>query len=249
MGMGTLGAVGTRAGQWWRRRWRRVLLGVGAVVLALAMVPESLVHPFVERAVDRHGGDCVELDGFEVLDAGSWPVVARAATGRMRGIATHADEVLFDQDFPIHDVWFTADEIDVAPLRFGMDGGDAVVKGGRSRATVAFADLEEIAADLGIDMTLRWDGAQLVSDVQVPVLGVLPTTVDLQGVDGDLEMRYAALDVFELPPFVLELPDPVTYDGYSPQADGIEITTTIDGTVTADTWACDAGAGTEAAVS
>jgi hypothetical protein len=248
MGMGTLGDVGSRAGEWWRRRWRRVLVVACVVALVLGLMPESLVHPFVERAVDRHGGECVEMDGFEVLDAGSWPVVARAATGRMRGVATHADEVVFGQDFPIHDVWFTADEIDVAPMRFGMDGGDAEVKGGRGRATVLFTDLEASAADFGVDMTLRWDGARLVSDVQVPVLGILPTTVDLQGADGDLEMHYTALDVLELPPFVLELPDPVAYDAYSPRPDGIEVATTIDGTITADTWACE-GAGTEAAVS
>ena len=231
----------SRVGGWWRRRWRRVGLVVGVVALGVALVPEALVHPFVERAASRHQSECVQVTGFRVVDAGAWPAVLRAAAGKVRDVSIHADEILFDRDFSIHDVSFSADEIEVAPLRFGMDDGDAVIRGGQSRATVRFGDIERVVAAYGVDLALRWEGARLIADVQVPVLGVVPTTVDLQPVGGDLELRFAALDVIPLPSLLIALPETVAFRSYDPATDGIRLATTIDGTVTSDDWACDAG--------
>jgi hypothetical protein len=217
-----------------------VALVAGVVLLAVALVPGPAVHPFVERAVVRHQSECVQLRGFEVRDAGSWPTVVRAAAGRLVDVSVHVDEVLFNRDFPIHDVSFSADRVEVAPLRFGMDRGDAVVRGGESSATVRFADVERVIADQGVDLTLRWEGARLVADVQVPLLGVVPTTVDLQPVDGDLELRFAALDLIPLPSLLLEMPEPVAFRSSGAVSDGIRVDTAIDGTVASDDWGCDA---------
>jgi hypothetical protein len=216
-------------------------LVVGVVAVGVALVPEAFVHPFVERAAARHRSECVQVTGFRVLDAGAWPAVLRAAAGQVRDVSMHADEALFNRDLSIYDVWFSADEIEVAPLLFGMDDGDAVIRGGESRATMRFGDIERVVADYGVDLTLRWDAAKLVADVQVPVLGVVPTTVDLQPVDGDLELRFAALDVIPLPSLLIDLPETVAFRSYDPAAGGVQLATAIDGTVTSDDWACDAG--------
>jgi hypothetical protein len=225
------------------RRWPRIAIGAGALLAVAALVPEPAVRPFVERAVDRHGSDCVELTGFRVVDAGRWPVVLRAAAGKLQDVAVEADEVSFDGGFAIHDVRFRADEIGVAPLRFGTDGGDAVVRGGRSSATLRFDGLERALADLGVDATLRWDGERLVADVQVPFLGIVPTTVDGHEAGGDLELAFAPLDLITLPPLRIDFADPFAFDGLgrpldTPTRDAVRIDATVDGTLPSTTWAC-----------
>jgi hypothetical protein len=155
-----------------------------------------------------------------------------------------ADEVVFNQDFPIHDVEFEADEIGVAPLRFGTDGGDAVVRGGWSSATIRFGDIERALADIGVDAALRWDGGRLVADVQVPFLGPVATTVDSRQAGTDLELIFTALEVITLPALQIEFPEPVAFESLGPPddvagPDGVRIATSIDGKFESDTWGCD----------
>jgi len=230
-----------------RLRWAGIVAGV--VVLVVALAPGPAVTPFVERAMERGRGDCTQVTGFEVEDAGRWPVVLRAATGQVGQVSARADEVVFNQDFPIHDVRFRADEIGVAPLRFGTDRGDVVVRGGEASATVRFADIERALADIHVDAALRWDGGRITADVQVPVIGPVPTTVAWQQVDGDLELTFTALEVITLPALKITFPEPVAFDRIDPaqgtaDADGVRVATTIDGTIESDDWGCDTATGT-----
>src|SRR5688500_6215363 len=52
--------------------------------------------------------------------------------------------------------------------------------------------MERSLTGIGIDGTLRWDGGWQMADVQVPILGIVATAVDWRGVDGDLELTFAA---------------------------------------------------------
>jgi hypothetical protein len=231
----------------WGRRGRRAGIVAGVVLLVVALLPEPAVAPFVERAIERRGSECVQVNGFEVTEAGRWPAVLRAATGQLGHVSVRADEVIFNQDFPIHDVAFEADEIGVAPLRFGTDGGDAVVRGGRSSATIRFGDIERALAGIGVDAALRWDGGRLLADVQVPILGPVPTTVDWRQAGSDLELTFTALEVITLPALRIAFPEPVAFDGLGPpdgdaQPDGVRIATTVDGTFKAGAWGCDTSA-------
>jgi hypothetical protein len=219
----------------------------GVVVLLVALAPGPAVAPFVERAVERSPSECVQVVGFELDDAGGWPVVLRAATGQVGRVEARADEVVFagvDGEFPIHDVRFRADQIGVAPLRFGTDHGDTEVRGGRSSATIRFTDLERALSGIGVDATLRWEADRMVADVQVPFLGAVPTTVDWRAAAGDLELVFTALEVITLPALRITFPDPVAFDrldpadGPTPDA-GVRVATTIDGTIDSDTWACE----------
>src|SRR5690606_10589514 len=128
---------------------------------------------------------------FTGLDAtgGSWPAVARAAAGRLRDVTAQADEIRFENGSAIHDVDFRAEELIGPPLRFGWAESDTVVRGGVSSASVLFDDIERIVAGYGVTVDLRNDAGSLVADVQVPLLGPVPTTVELAAVDGDLELR------------------------------------------------------------
>jgi hypothetical protein len=232
------------------------------VVLMVALAPSPLVEWAVDRGAARYQGECTEFVGLSVTDSGAWPTVVRAAAGKLRDVSAHADEVHFSDDFAIYDVEFTADEVDVAALRFGLTDDDAIVRGGRSTALVRLDDLEAIIADHGIDVTLTGlpaspgTGAEtgsdgtgsggseasnlLNADVEVPVIGTVPTTVEVAVVGGDIELRFVALDVIPLPSVTIELPDPVTLRSLEVEADLVRATTTIDGTIASGDWACDA---------
>jgi hypothetical protein len=216
-----------------------VVAALGLVVVAVLLAPPPLVDPFVDRAASRYEGQCAEFSGVDV-DSGSWPAVLRAATGQLRNVSAHTDEVRFDDDFAIHDIDFTADEVNVAPLRFGVVDGDADIGGGESSATVLLDDIERIIAGYGVTADLHGEGASLVADVQVPILGVVPTTVDMVPVDGDLELRFAALDTFPLPSLLISFPEPVALRGVDVQGEGMRVSTTVDGTITSGDWGCDA---------
>lgn len=246
-----------------RLRWRWVGLGAGVVVLLAALAPSPLVEWAVDRAAARYQGECTEFVGLSVSDSGSWPTVVRAAAGKLRDVAVHAEEVRFSDDFAIYDVDLTAEEVNVAALRFGLTDDDAIVRGGRSTALVRLDDLEAIIAGWGVDLTLRGlpagetaTGADtgsggsdaggsgvsttLAADVEVPVIGTVPTTVEVAIVDGDLELRFVALDVLPLPSVTIELPDPVTLESVAVEPDTVRVATTIDGTIASGDWACDA---------
>jgi hypothetical protein len=237
------------------------------LLLLVALAPSPLVEWAVDRGAARYQGECTEFVGLSVTDSGAWPTVVRAAAGKLRDVSAHADEVHFSDGFAIYDVEFTAAEVDVAALRFGMTDDDAIVRGGRSSALVRLDDLEAIIADYGIDVSLTGlpasaapgagsgaggtgsDGTgsggaggsnMLNADVEVPVIGTVPTTVEVAVVGGDIELRFVALDVIPLPSVTIELPDPVTLQSVEVEADLVRATTTIDGTIASGDWACDA---------
>lgn len=216
-----------------------MLAVLGAVVVAVLLAPAPLVDPVVERAAYGYQSECTEFSGVTV-DSGTWPVVGRAAIGRLRGVSARADEVRFDSGVTIHDVDLAADEIHVAPLRFGAGGGDAEVRGGEAAATLPYSEIEEVIAGYGVTVELRPGDDALVADVQVPVIGTIPTTVELIPVDGDLELRFAALDVIPLPSVLVALPDPVALSAVDLDEDGMRLATTVDGTLASDRWGCDA---------
>ena len=228
---------------WWRRwpLWSRVAAGLALVGLAVLLAPAPLVQPFVDRAASRYEGECATFTGVEA-GSGSWPSVLRAATGRLRNVTAHADEIRFDNDFTIHDVDFRADEMNVPPLRFGATDADAEIRGGESTASVDLADIERILAGWGVTADLHGEGASLVADVQVPLVGPVPTTVDMVPVDGDLELRFAALDLIPLPSMVIAFPEPVRLRGVDVRGETMRVSTTVDGTMGSSEWGCDTSA-------
>jgi hypothetical protein len=229
--------------RWWRRGplWARVVAGLALVALAVLLAPAPLVDPFVDRTASRYQGECTTFTGLDV-GSGSWPAVLRAATGHLRGVTGHADEIRFDNDFTIHDVDFSADQVDVPPLRLGTTDADAEVRGGESSASVDLADIERILAGWNVTADLHGEGASLVADVQVPFVGVVPTTVDMVPVDGDLELRFAALDVIQLPSMVIAFPEPVRLRGVDVRGESMRVSTTVDGSMGSGEWGCDTSA-------
>lgn len=223
-----------------RRRWRarRVLAVVGGLTVAGLLAPAPLVDPIVDRAAYRYEGRCASFSGVDV-DSGDWPVVARAAMGRLRRVSMRTDEVRFDNGFALHDIRFSAERIHAAPLPFGLVDQDADIQGGRSSSTVLFDDLEQILAAHGVTAQLRAEGGAMMADVEVPVVGVVTTTVDLAPVDGDLELGYGVLDAIELPPIVLEFPEPLALEHIEVADDGLRVETAVEGTITAQDWGCD----------
>src|SRR5699024_10576440 len=125
----------------------------------------------------------------------------------------------------------------------GLVEQDADIRGGESAATVLLADVEDALAAYGGTVELHVEGETLMADAEVPVVGNVPTTVDLVPVDGDLELRFAALDAFDLPPVVIDFPDPIVLQGVELQDEGVRVTSTVDGTMTTQDWGCDAEAG------
>jgi hypothetical protein len=231
-----------RPGRQRPRRGYRLLALLGVLVVGVLLAPAPLVDPLVERAAYGYQSACTRFSGVEV-DSGDWPVVARAAVGRMRAVSARADTVTFDSGVTIHDVVLSADAVDVAPMRFGLGDGDADIRGGEASATVRYGEIEHAIADLGVTVHLRGgDDDSLVADVEVPVIGTIPTRVELVPVDGDLELRFAALDVIPLPSLLIVLPEPVALADIDVGDDGVRIATTVDGTLTADDWGCDADA-------
>jgi hypothetical protein len=222
-------------------RWSRVAAGLAVLVLAVLLAPAPLVDPFVDRTAARYQGECATFTGLDA-GSGSWPAVFRAATGQLRDVTAHADEIRFDNDFTIRDVDFSADEVNVPPLRFGATDADAEIRGGKSSATVDLADIERILAGWGVTADLHGEGTSLVADVLVPFVGPVPTTVDMVPVDGDLELRFAALDVIELPSMVIAFPEPVRLESVDVQGEGMRVSTTVDGTMGSSEWGCDTSA-------
>jgi LmeA-like phospholipid-binding len=229
--------------RWWRRGplWVRIGAVLGLVVVASLLAPAPLVDPFVNRVGTRYQGECAVFRGVDI-GSGSWPAVLRAATGQLRDMTAHTDEVRFDNDFTIYDVDFSADEVNVPPVRFGLVDGDAEIRGGESSATVRLDDVERILAGWGVTVDLHGGGSSLVADVQVPFVGPVPTNVEMVPLDGDLELRFAALDVIPLPSLVIAFPEPVALQGVDVRGDGMRVTTTVEGTMTSDQWGCDTSA-------
>lgn len=219
------------------RRRRRVLAVLGGLLLAVLLAPTPLVRPFADRAARGYGGRCAVLTRVEV-DPGAWPVVARAVVGRMRGVSTHAEEVRFDNGAVFHDVDFAAERVNGAPLRFGVGTQDAEIRGGVSSATVRFDDIERSLAAEGITVDLRADADALTAHVEVSVLGVVPTAVEVVPVGGDLELRFAPFDAFPLPPLTIALPDPIAVRTVEVTADGVRVSSTVEGTLPAGEWGC-----------
>lgn len=221
------------------------MAGLSLVLLVVVLAPAPIVNPIVNRAASGHGGDCAELSGVSV-DSGSWPVVARAAAGQLRGVSAHADEVRFDGGFTIYDVDFSAEQVNVPALRFGIGDDDADVSGGESAGTVRLEDLEEAIAEYDITVELHGEETSLLAEVDVPVLGDVPTTVDLIPFNGNLELRFTAYDSFELPPLVIDFPDQAAVQDVEIMSDSLRVTTSVEGAIAAD-WACGTEATTEAA--
>lgn len=234
---------GGRPGWWRLLPSRRIALTIGGLGLVMALLvllaPTSLFDPLVRRAVSRYGGSCTELVGVEV-DSGSWPVVARALAGRYRDVSMHVEEMRAD-GFSYHDVTFSAAEVDVAPLGGLLSERDVQVRGGTASATVRFADIERVIAASGTTVHLRADGPTLVADVEVPLLGPVPTTVTITPVDGDMELVFAPLDVFTLPPVRVPVPAPLSLREVEVGSDALRFDSTVDGAVRSDELGCDVG--------
>lgn len=232
-----------RRGRSWRRRL--VIGAVAAVVLLAVLVllaPTSLVDRYARRAVSDYGGTCAELVGVDV-DSGAWPVVARAAAGQHRDVTMHVDELRVD-GFTYHDVSFTAREMEVAPLFGLVSDRETVVHGGESSATARFDDIEEVIAAYGTPVDLREQGATLVADVQVPLLGAIPTSVRIASVDGDMELVFAPLDLVTLPPVRIPFPAPAAFQSVEVAEDAIRIDVTVDGPLRSEELGCDAASNT-----
>jgi hypothetical protein len=225
------------------RRWRKVVAALAGLVVIVLLAPTPLVQPFADRAGRGYQGRCAEMAGVEV-DPGAWPVVARAAAGRMRDVATHADEIRFDNGVTFHDLDFSATEVNGPPLRFGLANQDAEIRGGESSATVRLDDLERSLGDEGIAVDLHAETGSLVADVDVPVIGVVPTAVEVVPVEGDIELRYGAYDAIPLPPLRIDMPEPIEVEAVEVAEDGIRVSSTVDGVITAQDWGCATTAGT-----
>ena len=225
-----------------RRRGRRVPALLAGLIVVVLLAPTPLVQPFADRAGRGYEGRCAEMAGVEV-DPGAWPVVARAAAGRMRDVSTHADEIRFDNGVTYHDLDFSAAEVNGPPLRFGLANQDAEVRGGVSSATVRLDDLERGLGDEGITVDLHAETGSLVADVEVPVIGVVSTAVEVVPVEGDLELRYEGFDAVPLPPLRIEMPEPIEVQAVAIAEDGIRVTSAVDGTITAQDWGCATTAG------
>ena len=218
-------------------RLRALLAVVGGLVSAVLLAPTPVVQPLADRAARGYEGRCATFTEVEV-DPGTWPVVARAVLGRLRGVSTHVDRVAFDNGAVFHDVTVSAGEINGPPLALGLRSGDAEIRGGRSSATVRFDDLERSLSSEGVTVDLRAEAGSLVADVDVPFLGVVPTGVDIVPSDGDLELRFAPYEAFPLPPLRVELPDPVELAEVEIVAEGLRVSSTVEGTLGAGDWGC-----------
>ncbi len=221
---------------------RRLLALLGGLVLAVLLAPTPLVQPLADRAARGHDRRCATFTGIAV-DPGAWPVVARAALGRLRGVSTHVDRVAFDNGAVFHDVTVSASEVKGPPLALGLRSGDAEIRGGRSSATVRFDDLERSLAAEGVTVDLRAEAGALVADIDVPFLGAVPTGVDVVPADGDLELQFAPYEALPLPPLHIALPDPVELAEVEIAADGLRVASTIEGTLGAGDWGCVPAAG------
>jgi hypothetical protein len=219
-----------------------VLAGLGGLVVAGLLAPAPLVDPIVDRTAYRYEGRCARFTGVDV-DSGAWPVVARAAIGRLSGVSVRTEEVRFDNGFALHDVEFSAEQIEAAPLPFGLVDQDAEIQGGRSSSTVLFEDLERIVSAYGVTVGLRAEGGAMMADVEVPVIGTMTTTVDLAPVGGDLELSYGVLDAIALPASVLDFPEPLALERIEVRATGLRVETTVEGTITSQDWGCDTTTG------
>jgi hypothetical protein len=243
----TPGAQGGRDGDepnggrlWSRFPWRRVLAVLGVVVLLILLAPAAVVNPIARRVVSGYGGDCAELSGVRV-DSGSWPVVLRAVTGRLSDVSVEIDEIRFDT-FSIYDVSSSASSIRVRPLGLAAAGGDAKVQGGETSSTLLFADIERIYAEYDVTLTLRRDDldpSRLIADVDVPLLGPIPTGVTITPAEGDLELVLAPLDMFELPPIRITSAEPFEASSVDIGDEAVRIESTFEGTLGDDDFACD----------
>lgn len=227
------------------RVWaRRILAGLGAIVLAVLLAPSPLVDPIARRIVSGYGDGCAKLSGVRV-DSGPWPVVLRGLAGQLRDVSVEIDEIRFET-FSVHDVRTSAGSVGVAPLGLSLAGGDAQVQDGVTSAAMSFADIEQIYAEHGVTLSLRRDDrdpSRLVADVDVPFIGPVPTAVTVTPAEGDMELRLAPLDLIELPPILITAAEPFEVRSVDVGRDAVRITSTFDGTLRAGDFGCDVATG------
>jgi LmeA-like phospholipid-binding len=207
------------------------------LVLLVLLAPASLVDPLMRRSVARYGGECTDLVGVDV-DSGVWPTVARMLTGQLHDVSLHVDEMR-SEGFTYYDVSFSAAEVEFAPLGGLVSDRATRVHDGETSATVRFDDIEQLIARSGTTVQLRQQGTTLVADVEVPFVGPLPTTVGISPVDGDMELLFAPLDVFTLPPVRVPIPAPLSLRQVEVRSDALRFDSTVDGVVPADDLGCD----------
>jgi hypothetical protein len=221
-----------------RRRlsWRRVLAGLALIMAVVLLAPTAVVDAVVTRTVSAFGSDCVALSGLDV-DSGSWPVVARAVAGRLQDVSGEVDEVRFDA-FAVHDVSFTVDEADVAPLGGGLVAREADVRGGAATGTLRFTEIERIIADHGVDATVRREGRRVVAEVDVPIVDSLSTGLTVAAADGGLDIRLAPLDQFTSPPLHITPSEPFRIEDVDVLDDGVQVDLAFDGELAAGDSHC-----------
>ena len=226
-----------------RRRRRLAVIGlaaVGALLVAVLLVPTSLVDGMAEGRVADLGGDCADLIGVDV-HSGPWPVAVRLLAGRYQHVTADIEEVrLREPALTYDDVTFTADRIDVGSLG-GVFGGDEIrIHNGNTTATLGFDTIEELLATYGVTAELAEAAGSIQADVVLPPpFGELPTTVHVQAVEGAVELQFVPLDTITLPPVRIDVPAPTQVTAATVSADGVHVEATFDGSVHRDDFTCD----------
>lgn len=237
---------------------------VGASVVLVLLAPAPVVDPVARRIASGYGGDCAELSGLEA-SAGRWPVVARALMGQLSDVSVEIDEVRFGE-FDVRDVRTSAERVDVPPLGLSLAADEVTVSGGETSSSLPFEEIEAAYAELGITLTLRRDTstqeapgsegpaatsgepagdtstgnqARLVADVEVPLIGAVPTTVAITSVEGDVEIALAPFEYFWLPAFRIASEEPFEVSSVEIREDAVRFTSTFEGTLRAEDFGCD----------
>jgi hypothetical protein len=213
-----------------------VLTGLGLALATVLLAPTAVVDVVVARIASGFGSECAELAGVDV-HSGSWPVVARAITGHLQDVTVDVEEVRL-RTFAVHDVNFAVASADVAPLGGALVAHEADVRDGQATATLRFTEIERIVADHGVDMTVRRDGSGAVADVDVPLVGPVPTGITVAPADGQLEIRLAALDRVALPPLRITPAEPFRIEAVEVLDEGVQVGLTFDGRLAAGDSHC-----------
>lgn len=157
------------------RRVLPILIGLGILATLAPSGPASWA---LSRAISRSVSDCVKFKGLD-LDLGSWPVIPRAALGKISKLGATADAVELN-GLRLSDVSFDVDQIDYSPLEWVGRDGPVKVKNGRSTAHIAQDDLNEymnkglpgLRLDLGKD--------RVTLSVAIPILGSIEVPLKLR---------------------------------------------------------------------
>lgn len=226
------------------RRRRLAVIGlvaVAALLLAVLLVPTSMIDGMAEGRVADLGGDCADLVGVDV-HSGPWPVAPRLmAAGHYQDVTADIEEVrLREPALTYHDVTFTADRIDVGKLG-GVFGGEEIrIHDGTTDATLGFDAIEELLTAYGVTAELAESAGSIQADVVLPPpFGELPTTVHVNAVEGAVELQFVPLDTITLPPVRIDVPAPTRVTAATVSSDGVHIVATFDGTVHRDDFTCD----------